>query len=161
MLKGNAIIGQSGGPTSVINSSLAGVIDGATRSPRIESIYGMNYGIEGFMQEKLIDLGNQPKEILVSHRDYERVYHSTQNGISAIFTKRDDWIFSKDYTYELLISHFKTHSLKGFGCDDMNAGAIAAGVIIHYLKENYKTRLENSGWVFIFNFYSTFNINFR
>ncbi|MEA1876403.1 MAG: diphosphate--fructose-6-phosphate 1-phosphotransferase [Bacteroidota bacterium] len=64
MLKGNAIIGQSGGPTSVINSSLAGVIDGASRSPRIESIYGMNFGIEGFMQETLIDLGNQAKGVL-------------------------------------------------------------------------------------------------
>lgn len=64
MLKGNAIIGQSGGPTSVINSSLAGVIEGAVQSPRIESVYGMNFGIEGFMQEMLLDLGNQAKNIL-------------------------------------------------------------------------------------------------
>jgi len=64
MLKGNAIIGQSGGPTSVINSSLAGVIDGAVNTPAIESVFGMNYGIEGFMQEMLIDLGNQSKSIL-------------------------------------------------------------------------------------------------
>lgn len=64
MLIGNAIIGQSGGPTSVINSSLAGVIDGAVKSSGIESVFGMNYGIEGFMLERLIDLGNQPKEIL-------------------------------------------------------------------------------------------------
>lgn len=69
MLKGNAIIGQSGGPTSVINSSLAGVIEGAIHSSRIESIYGMNYGIEGFMQEMLLDLGNQPKNILEGLRN--------------------------------------------------------------------------------------------
>ena len=54
MLKGNAVIGQSGGPTSVINSSLAGVIDGADISDYIENIYGMRYGIEGFMNENLI-----------------------------------------------------------------------------------------------------------
>ncbi|MBI9102170.1 MAG: diphosphate--fructose-6-phosphate 1-phosphotransferase [Spirochaetales bacterium] len=64
MLKGNAVIGQSGGPTSVINSSLAGVISAASKSGLIEEIYGMNYGIEGFMNEKLIDLGNQDEEIL-------------------------------------------------------------------------------------------------
>lgn len=64
MLKGNAIIGQSGGPTSVINSSLAGVITGALQSVRIESVYGMNYGIEGFMKELLIDLSAQPKSVL-------------------------------------------------------------------------------------------------
>ena len=64
MLKGNAIIGQSGGPTSVINSSLAGVVDAAVKSTGINQVWGMNYGIEGFMNEELIDLGNQSKYIL-------------------------------------------------------------------------------------------------
>ena len=62
-LQGNAIIGQSGGPTSVINSSLAGVIEGALDSASIDKVYGMNYGIEGFMNEWLFDLGAQPKNI--------------------------------------------------------------------------------------------------
>lgn len=64
MLKGNAIIGQSGGPTSVINSSLAGVVGAAIKSDKIDQVYGMNYGIEGFMNELIIDLGNQPAGIL-------------------------------------------------------------------------------------------------
>lgn len=63
MLKGNAVIGQSGGPTSVINSSLAGVIDSAVASPLIENVYGMRYGIEGFMNKNLVDLGNQPDKV--------------------------------------------------------------------------------------------------
>ncbi|MBI5010531.1 MAG: 6-phosphofructokinase, partial [Bacteroidia bacterium] len=64
MLKGNALIGQSGGPTSVINSSLAGVIEKAMKSALIQNIYGMNYGIEGFMQEMLFDLGKQPSKVI-------------------------------------------------------------------------------------------------
>ncbi len=64
MLKGNAIIGQSGGPTSVINSSLAGVIGAAKEFHEIDNIYGMNYGIEGFMEERLLDLGAQKESIL-------------------------------------------------------------------------------------------------
>lgn len=56
-MKGNCIIGQSGGPTSVINSSLAGVVAAASASGRFGSIYGMRYGIEGFMQENIVDLG--------------------------------------------------------------------------------------------------------
>ena len=64
MIKGNALIGQSGGPTSVINSSLAGVIETALKSSFIENIYGMNFGIEGFMQGQLYDLGKQPKSII-------------------------------------------------------------------------------------------------
>jgi len=64
MTKGNALIGQSGGPTSVINSSLAGVIETALSSSFIKDIYGMHCGIEGFMQEWLYDLGKQPRNII-------------------------------------------------------------------------------------------------
>ncbi len=64
MIKGNAVIGQSGGPTTVINSSLAGVIDAARRSGIIAEVFGMNYGIEGFMNEWLFDLKAQPPEII-------------------------------------------------------------------------------------------------
>ncbi len=64
MVKGNAIIGQSGGPTSVINSSLAGVIEAAKGSSFIGEIYGMQYGIEGFMKEWMYDLGRQPADII-------------------------------------------------------------------------------------------------
>ncbi|MDO4549745.1 MAG: 6-phosphofructokinase [Planctomycetia bacterium] len=63
MLKGNAIIGQSGGPTSVINASLCGVIQTCAKYPeQIENIYGMQYGIEGFMQEMVINLGKELPE---------------------------------------------------------------------------------------------------
>ena len=54
---GNMIIGQSGGPTAVINSSLAGAIK-AAKVNGIERIYGMRYGIEGFLQGQIIDLGD-------------------------------------------------------------------------------------------------------
>ncbi len=64
MVKGNILIGQSGGPTSVINSSLAGVVEGAKASGLGGDIYGMHYGIEGFMQEWLFDLGRQPEKVI-------------------------------------------------------------------------------------------------
>ena len=56
MLKGNAIVGQSGGPTSVINSTLAGVIEGARRSKQIGRLFGMRFGIEGVLGNHLLDL---------------------------------------------------------------------------------------------------------
>jgi ATP-dependent phosphofructokinase / diphosphate-dependent phosphofructokinase len=64
MLQGNAIIGQSGGPTSVINSSLAGIVDTAMKMRFIKSVYGMQYGIEGFMNENMYDLSRQPRHII-------------------------------------------------------------------------------------------------
>jgi len=57
MLRGNAILGQSGGPTSVINASLARIIQGCQQVAGIEKVYGMRFGIEGFMQGDVIDLG--------------------------------------------------------------------------------------------------------
>lgn len=56
MIKGNVLIGQSGGPTSVINSSLAGVIDAARTIENADAVLGMRWGIEGFMQGNVVDL---------------------------------------------------------------------------------------------------------
>ncbi|HYK89205.1 MAG TPA: diphosphate--fructose-6-phosphate 1-phosphotransferase [Acidobacteriota bacterium] len=64
MLKGNAIIGQSGGPTSVINASLAGVVEACKSFAGVKKILGMRYGIQGFMEEDIIDLGKQPPRVL-------------------------------------------------------------------------------------------------
>ncbi len=64
MIKANAIIGQSGGPTSVINASLAGVITGAKDFDGIERIFGMRYGIEGFMAEDIIDLTAEDSAVI-------------------------------------------------------------------------------------------------
>ncbi len=66
MLKGNAIIGQSGGPTSVINASLAGVVEAAQKFPGIGSVLGMRWGIEGFMAENIIDLTRLSPEFITS-----------------------------------------------------------------------------------------------
>lgn len=60
MMQGNAIIGQSGGPTSVINASLAGVVETALKSKRIGRVLGMRFGIEGVLRGELVDLGAQP-----------------------------------------------------------------------------------------------------
>jgi len=64
MIKGNAIIGQSGGPTSVINSSLSGIITKAKEFDGIKKILGMRFGIEGFMAENIIDLGCESAKVL-------------------------------------------------------------------------------------------------
>jgi len=62
MIKGNAVIGQSGGPTSVINSSLVGVLQEALKCDFITCVYGMRWGIEGFMNEDVIDLKKENPE---------------------------------------------------------------------------------------------------
>ena len=60
-IKGNIIIGQSGGPTAVINSSLAGAIE-AAKDAGVKKIYGMHNGIEGFLNEDILDMNDYIKD---------------------------------------------------------------------------------------------------
>ena len=55
--KGNAIVGQSGGPTTAINATLAGVVRGALENESIGTVYGMRNGIEGLLERRIINLG--------------------------------------------------------------------------------------------------------
>ena len=56
-LKGSLIIGQSGGPSSVINSSAYGVIRTALDSDCITKVYGAYHGIKGVLNDRLFDMG--------------------------------------------------------------------------------------------------------
>ena len=62
ILRGNAVVGQSGGPTAAINATLAGVIRGVTDLRRgrgecpIRHLYGMKNGVDGLLRGELIDL---------------------------------------------------------------------------------------------------------
>ena len=62
-MKGNVLVGQSGGPTAVINSSLAGVFKTAMERG-FNKVYGMRYGIQGFMDEQYVDLSEHIKNEL-------------------------------------------------------------------------------------------------
>ena len=56
MAKKNLIVGQSGGPTAVINSSLYGVVsEGLSHPDTIEHVYGMVNGIEGFLNDRILN----------------------------------------------------------------------------------------------------------
>ena len=54
-IRGNVIVGQSGGPTAVINSSLAGVFKTA-KDRGAGKVYGMLHGVQGLLEEKVVDL---------------------------------------------------------------------------------------------------------
>ena len=55
----------------------------------------------------------------------------------------DDWAFTTDYTTETLTKHFEVVSLKGFGVDKLQAGTVAAGVVLHYLNETEHRNLKH------------------
>jgi DNA mismatch repair protein MutS len=82
-----------------------------------------------------------PAEILVQRRDHTALQQLIKGGFRGIYTKVEDWVFNFDYAYELLVTHFNTQSLKGFGVEEMKQGVIAAGAIMNYLQETQKANL--------------------
>lgn len=78
--KANAVVGQSGGPTAVINASLVGVIEQCRKHPEIETLYGAIHAVAGMVKEDFIDLGKLSSDTL------ELVATSPS---SAIGTSRD------------------------------------------------------------------------
>jgi len=61
---GNALIGQSGGPTCVINQSLVGLIETCVASPQVKRVLGAVHGIRGILEDRLIDVGKESRETL-------------------------------------------------------------------------------------------------
>ncbi|HPS65681.1 MAG TPA: DNA mismatch repair protein MutS, partial [Ignavibacteria bacterium] len=91
-----------------------------------------------------------PVEILVQKRDKERVFkilgvnpdkELNPEDKKYIFTKVDDWVFTLDYAKEILTNKFNTHSLQGFGIEDLDFAVIAAGAIMDYLNQTQKNNL--------------------
>ncbi|MCB0737581.1 MAG: DNA mismatch repair protein MutS [Bacteroidetes bacterium] len=84
----------------------------------------------------------QPAEVL-----YSKLYQDDfikQFGSKLYTYLLDDWLFNEDYATEQLLGHFKTQNLKGFGVENYHEGVVAAGVILHYLKES---KFENLGHI--------------
>ena len=61
----NLLVGQSGGPTAVINGSLYGVVSEGLANPEIDNVIGMVNGIEGFLADHTIDMAPHRVHILV------------------------------------------------------------------------------------------------
>ena len=83
-----------------------------------------------------------PREILVG----ESVVFSTANWyceLKPFVTKVEDWIFNYDQGYRALVEHFKIKSLKGFGCDGLPDGIIAAGTIFHHMTDSLSGAVDH------------------
>ncbi|MCX6257870.1 MAG: DNA mismatch repair protein MutS [Bacteroidia bacterium] len=81
----------------------------------------------------------QPKEVL-----FEKGKQQLFNELfgSRFYTYRlDDWVFNPETSYQRLLKHFQTTSLKGFGVENLKYGTIAAGAILQYLDITQHDRL--------------------
>ena len=112
-LYGNAVVGQSGGPTAAINATLAGVVRGVIEQGKnggaIGKLYGMRNGVEGLLQERLVDLG-------IFAEDEQRLCALELTPAAALGSCRkklpkfeDDRAF-----YEQLLGVFKKYDIRYF-----------------------------------------------
>jgi DNA mismatch repair protein MutS len=90
--------------------------------------------------DKLLS-GFRPAE-LIFQRHYQKQFKEEFGSRYYTYTL-DEWIFQPQYTEEVLLKHFGTHSLKGFGVEGLAEGLVAAGAILHYLKETEHPNLQH------------------
>jgi len=83
----------------------------------------------------------RPSEVIFQ-KQKSRFFHE-EFGSKHYTYLLDEWVYSGSYAQETLLQHFQTISLKGFGIDDMPHAIIAAGAIIHYLKDTEHQQLAH------------------
>lgn len=122
MLIGNAIVGQSGGPTAAINATLAGVIKGAFESEAIKTVYGALNGVEGILKGTICNLS----EIIKGEEDLELLSHTPAAALGSCRLKLPK-MDEKPEVYEQIINFFKEHDIRYFfyigGNDSMDTVA--------------------------------------
>jgi 6-phosphofructokinase 1 len=106
LIRGNAIIGQSGGPTAVINQSLVGVVEGLRYGLHaagiVKTIYGMRHGVKGFVKGDLVDLTGV---------DQDRLDRIAMTPSAALGSTRD----KPDRAYcERILDACKKHDIRYF-----------------------------------------------
>jgi ATP-dependent phosphofructokinase / diphosphate-dependent phosphofructokinase len=102
-LVGNVLVGQSGGPTSVVNSSVAGIVAEALNHVSIEEIYGALNGVLGILQEDLVDLAAE------SQQQIRALRHTPGAALGTCRYK-----LKKQQDFERVLEVFKAHNIRYF-----------------------------------------------
>jgi 6-phosphofructokinase len=99
-LQGTLLVGQSGGPTAVINASLAGIVQEAKQHPEITGVYGMANGVQGLLEERIVDLGAESDHA---------IYLLPTTPAAALGSCRKKLT---DADYERLLRIFRAHNIR-------------------------------------------------
>jgi len=122
-LRGNACIGQSGGPTSVINQSLVGVIQEVQKSDHIVELLGARHGVKGIVNNDFLKLKSAPQELL------ERVAMTPASALGSTRDKPD-----AEYCKKIFAS-FQANDVRYFFYIGGNDSADAARIVNDLAKQ--------------------------
>jgi len=134
-LKGACIIGQSGGPTSVINASAYGVIHTALDDPNITAVYGAAHGIQGVLDDVLYDMGQEDPEELAL------LLHTPSSALGSCRYKLKDSDVD-DTDYRRILEVFKKHDVRYFFYNGGNDSMDTCNKISKYMQSaGYECRI--------------------
>ena len=122
------------------NYALAVWWAGGTAGVAFSDVSTGEFALSQVSREYLGDLVQSiaPSELLIPQKLKNKVPDELQDyNITLI----DDWVYEGDYGYNLLTGHFEIHSLKGFGVEELTVAQIAAGALMHYIRETQKASL--------------------
>lgn len=131
----NIIVGQSGGPTAVINSSVAGVYKKA-KELGIDKVYGMVHGIEGFLKENIIDLG----EYLDKEENYELLKRTPSAFLGSCRYKLPK-IDGNEELYEKIFNILEKYKIDALFYIGGNDSMDTIKMLSDYAKEHHKPQL--------------------
>ena len=134
-LKGSCIIGQSGGPTSVINASAYGVIDTALKSGVITQVLGAEHGIKGVLSDRLFDMGlEDPEELRL-------LKYTPSSALGSCRYKIADPEVD-DTDYRRILEVFKKHNVRYFFYNGGNDSMDTCNKINQYMQSvGYECRV--------------------
>ena len=134
-LKGACIIGQSGGPTSVINASAYGVIRTALDNENITRVFGAAHGIKGVLEDKLYDMGVEDAEEL------ELLTNTPSSELGSCRYKMADPDVD-DTDYKRILEIFKKYDVRYFFYNGGNDSMDTCDKISRYMsKSGYECRV--------------------
>ena len=134
-LKGACVIGQSGGPSSVINCSAYGVIKTALESEYITTVYGMYHGIKGILNDELMIMDEEdPKEL-------ERLLYTPSSALGSCRYKIAD-PDEDDTDYKRILEIFKKYNVRYFFYNGGNDSMDTCAKVSRYMsKVGYECRV--------------------
>ena len=128
-LKGAAILGQSGGPTSVINASAAGVFLEALQQPNITRVYAAAHGIRGILNEEFYDINQEdPKEL-------ELLKTTPSSMIGSVRYKLKP-LEIDDSEYKRLLEVFKKYNIRYFFYNGGNDSMDTCNKVSKFFKDS-------------------------
>ena len=134
-LKGACVIGQSGGPTSVINSSVLGALEAALDNPSITRVFGMAHGIKGLLNDDLYDIDKEDREELALLR------YTPSSALGSCRYKLADPDVD-DTDYKRILEIFKKYDIRYFFYNGGNDSMDTCNKISKYLqKVGYECRV--------------------